>query len=402
MQAQVIKAYQVPEIRAVKITDYLAYGVDNLYPQRLIQTVCGTAKLCIETKAKFIEGNGFNDEKFYKAVVNRRGEQVDDILSAVCSDISFFKGVAALINYDLTFKPCSIEIIPFEKIRLGKPDDADFIGKIAVINRIDKMQNSFGIKRTKTEFFDVFNPDPKVVAAQIEAAGGITNYKGQIFYDFHATQGSRYYPKAIDDAILIDIQAETALKKSRKRDISTGFSAKTIVTKFGEANPDDETRDADKADLKEFVGEDGSTIYLEYASTKESASQIQSFQAPDASERYERDGNAVKNDIMEYFAIPKILYGREISGKLGTSQEFEQAVKYVQRMVVNNDQRLIERMFRRIFSVWTRDINPSKDFRIQNLTIEQAQEIASQTGATGTPAVSISQPVDDNKQGANT
>ena len=50
------------------------YGEDNLYPQNLlaITSASGTARLCLNRYAKFIEGFGFKDTNFSEYVLNKK------------------------------------------------------------------------------------------------------------------------------------------------------------------------------------------------------------------------------------------------------------------------------------------------------------------------------------------
>jgi hypothetical protein len=75
------------------------------------------------------------------------------------------------------------------------------------------------------------------------------------------------------------------------------------------------------------------------------------------------------------FQIPTLLYGEATAGKLGTSQEMEDATLYVQNMVVNTNQRSIERTMVAVFSTFQRPdqpdvpMCPSGDYSIENLSL---------------------------------
>lgn len=71
------------------------YGTDNLYPQNLKKIVqaSGTATLCLNRYAKFIEGYGFEGE-LRTLVVNDDGATADDILHDVAGDVAEFGGFA--------------------------------------------------------------------------------------------------------------------------------------------------------------------------------------------------------------------------------------------------------------------------------------------------------------------
>ena len=78
-----------------------AYGHDNLYPQNVsaIAKASGTAELCIDRYAKFIEGYGFNSEQLSDTIINRHDITADDLLHNISADLARFGGFAVHVNY---------------------------------------------------------------------------------------------------------------------------------------------------------------------------------------------------------------------------------------------------------------------------------------------------------------
>lgn len=367
--------------RLVRSASWLPFGPDDLKPQLLIAAGrdSGTLALCINTKAKFIEGNGFKDSTFYQAKVNKK-QKVDALHREVSKDLSQFEGFALHVNYNAFLKVAFCQHVPFEKCRQERPDENDQVHHIYVVNRLDKLEQQFGLGRPETEVFPVFNPDPAVVQSQIEEAGGLLHYKGQILYYFHEKAGARWYPAPLYETVWEDIVTEIALKRSRQRDVKRGFSAKVLITKYGTESPTDEVKKQDAADYGEFAGEDGSSIMLEYAKNRESKADIDAIQAPDASIRYKTDEEATKRNIKEIFQIPDVLYGSAVPGSLGLNKMVEDAIDYVVEHVVNTDQRAIEENFKAVFSNWATPVCPSGDFSIQNKKAGAAPGAAESTG----------------------
>ena len=87
-----------------------SYGNDNLYPQNImaITSASGTAELCLNRYAKFIEGFGFRNVEFSEQRVNRDGETADTILHNVAGDIARFGGFAihesSASSIDITYQ----------------------------------------------------------------------------------------------------------------------------------------------------------------------------------------------------------------------------------------------------------------------------------------------------------
>ena len=359
---------------SVSVREYLKWGDDNRYPHRLLLAVAGsgTASVCVEKKAKIIQGNGFNDDTFYQAPVNRRGQTADDLLGLVASDLAALEGFALLVNINANGHPGEVLHVPFEKWRPTKDLTWCF-----VVNNTKDLEKTSNLRRTDAVKYRVFDPreTPESRLARIGGPDKVPAYGGEVYVYFHRRKGANHHPRPID-AVLVDLLAEAALKRARHNDAARGFTAKVMITEIGNAQPTAEQLAADDAKYSEFIGPEGGEILLQYAATAESKPLIEPFKAPDAGDRYVRDGADIQSSIRRTFELPDILYGDSVAGKLGQTDEFDNAVRYAQRLVVNIDQRAIERGFKAVFSEFQDPDNPSKpvcpsgDYAIQNLTLD--------------------------------
>ncbi|RPD44833.1 hypothetical protein DNI29_19180 [Hymenobacter sediminis] len=175
------------------------------------------------------------------------------------------------------------------------------------------------------------------------------------------------------DAVLDDVYSEPNLKHSRARDLDSGYSAQVMITEYGTATPSEEVIEANGVKYGVSAGPDGNRILLQYAASKELKPDVDTLTAPDASKRYVTDENAIKQSIREAMQMPGVLLGREVAGKLGSWQEFQDVIAYVLAFVVNSAQRSIERGFEAIFHTFQKadgnfPFKDLKDFSIQNLT----------------------------------
>ena len=111
----------------------IAYGNNNLYPQHLKRIVqaSGTATLCLNRYAKFVEGFGFGVE-LATMPVNEEGVTVDDLLHDVAGDLCEFGGFAIHVNYNILGEITSLHHVPFEYARLEMKDDAGYVSHIKV------------------------------------------------------------------------------------------------------------------------------------------------------------------------------------------------------------------------------------------------------------------------------
>ncbi len=370
-----------PPRRVVDTRDYVRWGVDNQRTHQLLAllSASSTGKVCTTTKAKFIEGNGLKDADFYKAVINPRGQTMDALLKQLADREAKLSGHALLVNINLLGNPYSVYYLATENVRLGIPLDDGSIDYVMQLH--PKVPGSKG-RTQKPTLHLVFDPnEPAEQRAERLASwpGGPEAYPGEVYCSFLDESG--YYPEQVYEPAEVDMETEARLKRSRRTDVRSGYSAQTMITEYGSTNPTDEVKAANQQKYGQFVGEDGPRILLQYADSPLTKPSVDTLQAPDASERYETDGNALKADIRAVFQIPSLLYGEATAGKLGTSQEMEDATLYVQNMVVNTNQRSIERTLTAVFSTFQRPdepstpLCPSGDYSIENLSLAPVAQV---------------------------
>jgi hypothetical protein len=266
-----------------------------------------------------------------------------------------------------------------ENVRLGIPVDD---GTIDYVFQLHPKVPGSKARPPKPTLHLVFDPkEPAEQRAERLATwpGGPQAYPGEVYCSWLDEAG--YYPEQVYEPVEVDMETEARLKRSRRNDVRSGYSAKVMITEYGTASPTEEVKTANQQKYGRFVGEDGDQVLLQYADSKETKPAVDTLQAPDASKRYQTDGETLKADIRAVFQIPSVLYGEATAGKLGTSQEMDDATKYVQNMVVNTNQRSIERTLVVVFSTFQRPdqpdvpLCPSGDYSIQNLSLAPVVEV---------------------------
>jgi hypothetical protein len=379
-----------PKRRVVDTKDYVRWGVDDQRPQQLLALLAnsGTGKVCATTKAKFIEGNGLKDADFYKAVINPRGQTMDALLKLLADREAKLTGHALLVNINLLGNPCSAYYLATENVRLGIPLDD---GSIDYVFQLHPKVPGSKAKPPKPTLHLVYDPnEPAEQRAERLATwpGGPQAYPGEVYCSWLDESG--YYPEQVYEPVEVDMETEARLKRSRRNDVRSGYTDKVIIQEIGTATPTQEVQDANQLKYGQFAGEEGPKIMLLYAESATTKTEITTLTAPDASKRYQTDGETLKADIRAVFQIPTLLYGEATAGKLGTTQEMEDATLYVQNMVVNTNQRSIERTLVAVFSTFQRPdqpdvpLCPTGDYSIQNLSLAPVAEVQQESEAEKT------------------
>ncbi|MBD8001534.1 hypothetical protein [Phocaeicola faecium] len=358
-----------------------AYGDDNLYPQTLrnIIAASSTGSECSDRFADFIEGNGFREVLFSGYIVNRKGDTADDIHALICRDMAEFNGIALHVNYNILGEIVELQHVPFENCRLLEEDENGYISKIAVhpdwTGKKTRKGKAIQVNKSNIDFIDVFNPQKEVVLAQIEAAGGIEYYKGQILWV--SMVGKNTYPTGKGDRVVTEMSTDEGLSNVKYRNVRNNFlPAGMIISKKGtKVSFDDEGNeiesDGDNNDefsnmLLKLQGDTNSNKLLDV--TLEADEEKPEF-VPIASQNYDKEFTVTDASVVERIYSA---YGQEPwycirIGKVGFSGDIlEDAFEYY-NSIVNKQQRLIERTFERIFKYWYEIANTSNDFSVEPL-----------------------------------
>lgn len=357
------------------------YGVDNLYPQvlRNIIAASSTGSECVERFANFIEGNGFREELFSEYVVNRRGDTADDIHALVCKDVADYDGMALHVNYNVQGDIVELHHVPFENCRLLEEDANGYMAKIAIhpdwTGKKTRKGKAILVKKENIDYIDVFNPRKEVVLAQIEAAGGIEYYKGQVLWISGA--GRNVYPVSRADRVITEMSTDEGLANVKYRNVRCNFlpSGMVITKKGSSVQFDDEGnqvkpgKDEDEGfsdTIKQLQGDVNAGKLLEVTlNSEEDAPQFVRMN----SNNYDKEFSVTDASVVEriYSAFGQEPWYCIRVGKVGFSGDIlEDAFEYY-NSIVNKQQRMIERAFQKIFEYWYEVANASNDYSIQPL-----------------------------------
>jgi hypothetical protein len=352
---------------------------DNAYPQRMKDLVAssGQATSCVGLLAAFIEGDGLTDEIFAKSVINKKGLTTDELNSRIADDLSYNRGFALIVNYNLALQISEVYHQPFAHCRLG---DDEHLGKIAVYDNWAKEKSS-KIKDTQIRWFHVFDPRPEVVRQQIVAAGGIEAYKGQVLW--FSLDGQSTYPASSIDSVQEDVHIDSLDKTFRHSTVRKSFAPSVALVTSGSYGNDgnaDGREDADaEAQRTEFAnmikahqGPDNvnSILHIDLDSTDDIDKVLKFVPLPnvDNSKMYDGIRKSTKDAIIEAFGQPKMLLGIETAGKLGTATEIKDAQDFYNAKTVKL-RRLVERAYNMVFSLFAEPISPTGDYSIIPITI---------------------------------
>lgn len=366
-QIKVYNSLFIQPVQQVQVDNQnhtLWFGQDNSFPLRLAQLVqeSPAASSCISILADFIEGNDFSDPTLKSKIINSQGQTLGDLHNLVSESYALFEGFTIMVKYTREGKISEMFHVPFENARLYKPDDKGIISKV-VINPY------FGTGLYKREFdkeFDTFNPDPKVVLAQM--ARDKNKYKGQILYVAFTRPLSRFYPLPYYYSAHNWMAIDAGIGQFHNNNLEAGFFQTVLLKMIGDPNqpsqhPDDQKLNAAgqtqsirtagerfELEMQKFTGSDSKTkMMVLWEMMKDQMPELQAFPSTTNENFFTVLQELTTKNILIATKIPAILANMSKDGSLSDGTQMANATKVMHDRVAKT-QNLLERTYAKLLS----------------------------------------------------
>lgn len=242
----------------------MTYGKDNDYPQIIEKLIYGsqTAKAASQVYASFIAGSGFENPEIGKIVVGKdiRGKDItlDIVRTKIAESLAKFHGVYIHCNQNLNNEVGNTTVLAFKDYRFSRVDDTGYCSKIAYHKNWSKEKELGTFKKNEISFFNTFNIN--AIQSNAAAAGGMENYKGQIYFYF--IDDTYIYPTSPFDSVYLDMDTEYQIQLFKNREIRNGFTDKVIINIS--TSKEETEREEKIKEIRGMQGADGSkTIVFE-------------------------------------------------------------------------------------------------------------------------------------------
>ena len=234
------EALDLPIIQEQRGKDYIKFGVDNLFPQQLIELYDSSAMnhTCIDAIQDGIYGEGIVE--YGGEYINTDGETIDNIFEKISLDYTLFGGYALNLIWNKEgTRIAEIYHLPFANVRSGKPDEEDRVHSYYYSS--DWSQ----IRKYKPVEYKSFNPtDNKKDNAS------------QIYYCKDYNPGQEIYPLPAYIGGVNDVQLDARVSRFHNANISNGLAPSMFVQfRNGIPNPE-ERRDIYREIEDTFTGEE--------------------------------------------------------------------------------------------------------------------------------------------------
>lgn len=359
------------------------FGEHNTYPEDMAKHIAASAtgSGCLERYSTFIEGNGLNDAGFSEYVCNRNGETVDDVFHSIAQDLATHNGFAIHVYYDETLRICEMQHVPFMSCRLSEETEDGKVHFIAYHPDWtgEKTRNGKQLKVSKETIqkIYVFNPNPDVVLSQINADGGLHQYKGQILWV--SMEGAFKYPRSIFDKCITAVSTDEGLDNVKYRNVRNNFlpSGMLIRRKGGSIVIDDNGNEYDTSSdqseemrqtLETFQGDENTGVLLDIeVNSDEDIPEWRQIESTNFDKKFDVTEESTTEKIYSAFGQEPFYSIRK--GKVGFSGTIINDAYNYYNSYVAKERRCISRSLDKIFKHWNSVVNVNGDYSIQPLVL---------------------------------
>jgi predicted RNA-binding protein with PIN domain len=338
--------------------DWILYGYDNLFPNKLLRYIneSGTAKMCTDKVAEYTEADGFLNDVTFKYQFNKE-QKGDDFLTDIAQQVAIFGGFALLVKRNLFNEVKEAEVLSLDKIRKDKND----VKKLWYNKNVGNTQ----YKDNEWKPYPAFNPNAKNVFAEYP--------QGEIAYFYKKSADNPHYPVPSYYAGIEDVISSAEISKMDLELALNGFMPSSLITFIGNPNqeiPDSHGKTVDDyydEVLESFTGgikdrdglSDRFSLLKFWASTKDEVPVLQSFDAKGVLDASNAKRDLINREVCRLFKVPPVLVGFSEATILGNQLALANAQK-VLIDTVNPMQRFITDSLKTVF--------PAMDFTISQKT----------------------------------
>ena len=323
-------APSLPLIKEITNKDWVYYGEENLFPQRMIELYNSSAMhhTCAQAVKDGIYGEGLDligDE-----YINQKGETIDEIFEKITLDYTLFQGYALNVIWNKEgTQIAEMYHLPFANVRSGKKNEEDEVEEYYYSSDWSNLRK---YKEMPYRAFDV------------------TDNKGdnasQIYYCFNYTPGNDVYPLPSYVGGLNDILLDHKVSRFHVNNISNGL-APSLFIKMRNGIPDPDSRRSIYKEIEDtFAGEEASGRFFLSFTDSDNAPEIEPIEAAN-SDFYVTLEERITSRILTSWRItsPLLLGIRDSSGFSSNAEEIRVSYMHFEGTVIEPKRKKITNSF---------------------------------------------------------
>ena len=368
------EAIPLPTFKEVRGKEWIAYGEDNLWPQKMIELYQSSAMHNTAVKAKKDGVCGDGIIAYGDTIMNTQNETLNEVFAKATVDYLLFGGFSLNVIWNRAGdRIAEIYHLPFDKIRSGKQDEND------EVNEYYYSSNWANVRKYKPVEYKKYDP---------------TDNRGdnasQIYYCYEYSPGNDVYPLPSYMGAVNDIELDSRISIFHNANISNGMHPGMFINlPNGLAAP--EERQMIYRDLeRSFSGaENAGKLFLSFSDGPDRAPQVQTID-PANDDYYIVLEQRISSRILTAHRIssPLLLGIKDASGFSNNADEIEVAYGHFMGTVIEPIQEVMTKKFEYILRGFGMNVN----LEIKpNQIIYKKEVIIPETGGPTPPPTTIEQ-----------
>jgi len=313
-----------PVEKEIKPGEMVYWGQDNSYPNYIEDLYLNvpTFKTIIDGCVDYICGNKIINNSPLK--VNKRGQNMTDIVKGISKDLVKFGGFALNVIKNQLGQVIEIYYIDFKKIRTNKENTKFYY--------TENWNKSYG--RLKTTEIKNFYSDSNST---------IYYYKNDVNY---------VYPIAPINAAVKSCEMERMITDYHYNNIVNGFNSSFIVNFNGGKPTDEQKSEIERNFYNKFMGPaNASRPMLSFNNGKVQETTVTKIDKDDLDQKYTSLTDRTRQDIFTAFRCSPVLFGIEKENIGFNNQEYTEAYKLFNRTFIQPRQEVIKETFNTILGM---------------------------------------------------
>ena len=248
----------LPVIKDIRNKDYMFYGEDNLYPQKLIEMYDSSAMhhTAIQAIKDGIFGEGI--ELVGDEYINTQGETIDEIFEKITLEYTLFQGYSLNVIWNKEGTAIAeIYHLPFAKVRSGKTNEEDEVEEYYYSS------DWSNLRKYKEIPYRSFDP--------LDNKG---DNASQIFYYYNYTPGNDVYPLPAYVAATNDIILDSKVSRFHVNNITNGLAPSLFISMKNGIPTPEARRDVYKEIEDTFAGEENAGRFFLSFSDADTAPEV--------------------------------------------------------------------------------------------------------------------------------
>ena len=331
------------DIRKNKKKDYIYFGKDNLFPDYLIDLAdnCSIHRALIETKTKFIAGEGFyfegEDNQIAQAESFLKGLD-KDFLRRTAIDMAYFNGFYWQSKFERSGNVAYLRNVDFSYVRSGKMNENGEVDKYYFTP-----DWKFATKR------NTFKPEdeiykPKPIASWQSSDRMLVRERGELVNGMCYSPGKLFYAEPSYLGALNYIEISNQIAEFHKNNLDNGMVGSMHIHLFEDLSDGEKRRKVEKSINNKFSGsENAGKVVVTWSTNPDMKTMVESIPVNDSHEMFTLLNGKVSEEIIMAHRTPMALAGIKVATGLQSEDSLTRAnMEYYQNTVIRPSQAVIE------------------------------------------------------------